>query len=131
MAEALPGFSHPELCKGREKLGLVVFSGLKSYSVRLDSSYKRPYKKFKEDVVVYILVFKEDRTGFLQVHSVDERNCTIIPVRLYVIPSGRPRRADEGKQNKPQLRSQAPRKHFLQHNTKTYYLIKNTESHSS
>lgn len=106
-------------------------SGLNSYNIRLYSSYKRPYKKFKEDVVVNILVFEEDRTGFLQVHSVDERNCTIVPVRLYVIPSRCPRRADEHKQNKPQLRSQALRRLFLHYYTKTCYLIKNAESRSS
>ena len=106
-------------------------SGLNSYNIRLDSSYKRPYKKFKEDVVVNILVFEEDRTGFLQVHSIDERNCTIIPVRLYVIPSRRPWRADEHKQNKPQLRPQTLRRLFLRYCTKTCYLIKNPESHNS
>lgn len=106
-------------------------SGFNSYNIRLDSSYKRPYKKFKEDIVVNILVFEEDRTRFLQVHSIDERNCTIIPVRLDVIPSRCPRRADEHKQNKPQLRSETLRRLFLLYYSKTCYLIKNPESHNS
>lgn len=66
--------------KGEKSCFCWSLSGPKSYNLKLDSPHKMPYKKFKEDVVVNILIFKEDRTRFLQVHSVDERNCTIIPV---------------------------------------------------
>lgn len=55
--------------------------------------YEKPYKELKEDVVVHILVLKEDIAWLLQVHSVDQRDSAVIPVRLYIVPTRKPRRA--------------------------------------
>ena len=57
--------------------------------------YEKPYKELKEDVVVHVLVLKEDVARLLQVHSVDQRHSAVITVRLYIVPTRKPRRAVE------------------------------------
>lgn len=49
--------------------------------------YEKPYKELKEDVVVHVLVLKEDVARLLQVHSVDQRHSAVITVRLYIVPT--------------------------------------------
>lgn len=61
------------------------------------SEYKRPYKELKEDVVVDVLVLKEDITRLLKVHSIDQRHGAVITIWLYVISTRDPRRAVETK----------------------------------
>ena len=59
--------------------------------------YKRPYEELKEDVVVHILVLKEDITWLLEVHSIDQGYRAVITIGLYVVSTRDPRRAVETK----------------------------------
>lgn len=61
------------------------------------SEYKRPYKELKEDVVVDVLVLKDDITRLLKVHSIDQRHGAVVTIWLYVISTRDPRRAVETK----------------------------------
>lgn len=59
--------------------------------------YKSPYKELKEDVVVHILVLKENIARLLEVHSVDQGYRAVITIGLYVISTRDPGRAVETK----------------------------------
>lgn len=43
------------------------------------------HKKLKQQVVVWILVLKADRTLFLQVDSINKRDCALVSVGLQVV----------------------------------------------
>ena len=49
------------------------------------------HKELKQQVVVWILILKADRALFLQMNSIDERDCTLIPVGLQIISLRHPR----------------------------------------
>lgn len=51
------------------------------------------HKEFKQQVVVWILVLKTDRALFLQMDSIDERDCAFISVGLQIVSLRHPGRA--------------------------------------